>query len=85
MEWNWKDIGNECEQYLGPAGIDYIHVSPPADHVLGNRAYVKYQPASHSLTSRSGSREDFYDMVAKCRKNNVAIMVDYYSVEMCST
>jgi glycosidase len=85
MEWNWKDIGRECEEYLGPAGIDYVHVSPPADHVLGNRAYVKYQPASYSLNSRSGSRQDFYDMVAKCREHNVAIMVDYVANHLAST
>jgi hypothetical protein len=77
MEWNWKDVGEECANHLGPAGVDYVHVSPPAEHVVGNRAYTKYQPTSFKLDSRSGSTEDFRQMVRKCRDHNVAIMVDF--------
>lgn len=76
MEWNWEDIGEECAR-LGKEGWNFVHVSPPAEHILGNQSCIKYQPVSNKLDSRSGSEDDFRRMVAKCRSHGVSIMVDF--------
>jgi hypothetical protein len=77
MEWNHNDVAQECRDYLGAAGIDYVEVAPPTEHVLGSQAFIKYQPTSWQLNSRSGTEAEFYNMVQVCRENNVAIMVDF--------
>jgi len=76
FEWRWEDVGHECEEYLGPAGFDMVQVSPPMEHALGSSWAVRYQPVSYQLESRAGTRQDFIDMVARCRRAGVAIMVD---------
>ena len=35
FEWKWKDIANECEEYLGPKGFCAVQVSPPMEHIQG--------------------------------------------------
>ena len=34
FEWKWRDIANECEQNLGPAGFAAVQVSPPQEHSI---------------------------------------------------
>ncbi|CAG5126335.1 unnamed protein product, partial [Candidula unifasciata] len=81
FEWKWPDIASECERYLGPKGFCAVQVSPPMEHVMvttdGNRPWwERYQPVSYKLTSRSGNEEQFADMVARCKKAGVRIIVD---------
>lgn len=76
FEWTWKDIAKECEDYLGPAGFNMVQVSPISEHVAGDLWSTRYQPTSFLLESRSGSREEFVDMVARCRNSGVDVMVD---------
>jgi hypothetical protein len=33
--WNWTSIKAECPTQLGPAGIDWVLVLPPTDHIDG--------------------------------------------------
>lgn len=78
FEWKWKDIAEECERFLGPYGFSGVQVSPPNEHaVLDNRPwYQRYQPVSYKLQSRSGSEEEFTDMVKRCNAAGVRIYVD---------
>ncbi|MBO6574223.1 MAG: alpha-amylase family protein [Rhodothermales bacterium] len=78
FEWRWDDIADECEDVLGPAGYSAVQVSPPSEnHVVGTRPWwERYQPVSYQLETRSGSREDFADMVRRCDDAGVDIMVD---------
>jgi alpha-amylase len=78
FEWTWSDIAQECEQFLGPAGYGAVQVSPPGEnHIIGGRPWFeRYQPVSYRLESRSGSREEFADMVARCDQAGVDIYAD---------
>ena len=69
-------IASECEEFLGPAGYSAVQVSPPQEHVEGPQWWTRYQPVTYELTSRGGSREQFADMVARCRAVDVEIYVD---------
>ncbi|HEY0195678.1 MAG TPA: alpha-amylase family protein [Kofleriaceae bacterium] len=84
FEWTWTDIARECESYLGPKGFAAVQISPPNEHAwiaTGDGApfpwWMRYQPVSYSLDrSRSGTRAEFIDMVARCRTVGVAIYAD---------
>ncbi len=76
FEWNWQDIAQECEDYLGPKGYAAIQVSPPNEHILGDQWWTRYQPVSYQLESRGGNRAQFIDMVNRCKAVGVDIYVD---------
>ncbi len=89
FEWTWKDIAAECETFLGPNGFGAVQVSPPQEHAVIPNYYSKkenawvqypwfqrYQPVSYKLESRSGNREEFIDMVRRCKAAGVDIYVD---------
>jgi alpha-amylase len=78
FEWKWTDIAQECENFLGPKGYAAVQVSPPNEHavVAGRPWYERYQPVSYQLTSRSGTRAQFIDMVSRCKAVGVDIYVD---------
>lgn len=79
FEWKWTDIASECERVLGPAGFDAVQVSPPQEHALitGAPWWQRYQAVSYAIDrSRSGTRAEFVDMVARCRAAGVGIYVD---------
>lgn len=76
FEWKWPDIAQECETFLGPAGYAAVQVSPPNEHVQGPEWWTRYQPVSYKLESRGGSREEFADMVQRCRNAGVRIYGD---------
>lgn len=76
FEWSWTDIAQECEEFLGPKGFRAVQVSPPSEHAQGLPWFVRYQPVTYNLTSRSGNEEEFKDMVTRCKKVNVDIYVD---------
>lgn len=44
FQWNWASVASECEKYLGPTGIKYAQVSPPAEHINGTFWYTEYVP-----------------------------------------
>ena len=80
FEWRWNDVAQECERYLGPAGFKAVQVSPPQEHIVAAEAgypwWQRYQPVSYQLESRSGDRQEFADMVSRCRQAGVDIYVD---------
>lgn len=81
FEWSWSDIALECEEFLGPNNFTGVQVSPPQEHRIlyanGERPWwERYQPVSYQLESRSGTREQFIDMVQRCNAAGVEIYVD---------
>lgn len=78
FEWPWQDIGRECELYLGPNGFAAVQVSPPTEHMVwdGSPWWERYQPVSYNLVSRSGSEEEFRDMIRRCHRAGVDVYVD---------
>lgn len=76
FEWSWNDIANECESVLGPKGYCGVQVSPPNEHIQGGQWWTRYQPVSYKLESRSGNRQQFIDMVNRCKAVGVLIYVD---------
>ncbi|KAK4293347.1 hypothetical protein Pmani_033953 [Petrolisthes manimaculis] len=80
FEWKWTDIADECERFLGPAGFCAVQLSPPNEHaVIGEDGFPwwqRYQPVSYKLDSRSGTREQFIDMVQRCNAVQVRIIID---------
>jgi len=75
-EWNYVDIAKECREYLGPNGFDAVQLSPIVEHKRGSQWWTKYQPISFGLNTRSGTAQDFQEMVAECRAAGVEVMVD---------
>ena len=76
FEWNWPDVARECEKFLGPAGYAAVQVSPQNEHVPGPEWWTRYQPVSYQLQSRSGTREQFAEMVQRCKAAGVDIYAD---------
>ncbi len=76
FEWSWADVATECETFLGPNGYAAVQVSPPNEHITGDQWWTRYQPVSYEIASRSGSRAEFADMVARCKSAGVDIYVD---------
>ncbi|KAF8747323.1 Alpha-amylase, partial [Rhizoctonia solani] len=73
--WNWKSIAAECESFLGPAGVGFVQVNPPQEHLSGDQWWVDYQAVSYQLQSRRGSRSDFAEMVGRCKNVGVKVSV----------
>jgi alpha-amylase len=79
FEWRWTDVAKECEAYLGPAGFAAVQVSPPSEHAVlpGYPWWQRYQTVGYELDeSRSGTADEFRDMVRRCAAAGVAIYVD---------
>lgn len=76
FEWPWPSIARECEAFLGPAGYAAVQISPPNEHVPGPEWWTRYQPVSYRLHSRGGTREQFADMVQRCKAVGVDIYAD---------
>ncbi|XP_046422139.1 alpha-amylase A-like [Neodiprion virginianus] len=78
FEWKWSDIADECENFLAPQGYGGVQVSPPNENlIISDRPwYERYQPVSYILTTRSGTEDEFKDMVERCNTVGVRIYVD---------
>ncbi|XP_070169478.1 alpha-amylase 4N-like isoform X1 [Polyergus mexicanus] len=78
FEWKWPDIAAECENFLGPLGFGGVQVSPLQENVIvDNRPWwERYQPISYIWRTRSGTSEQFKDMVRRCNNAGVRIYVD---------
>ncbi|XP_069795542.1 pancreatic alpha-amylase-like isoform X2 [Narcine bancroftii] len=87
FEWRWVDIAAECERYLAPYGFGGVQISPPNDHIVLDNPWrpwwERYQPISYKLCSRSGTEEEFRDMVTRCNNVGVQIYADVVINHMC--
>nr|WGG89262.1 alpha-amylase II [Enchytraeus albidus]WLK78496.1 alpha-amylase II [Enchytraeus albidus] len=79
FEWKWADIQSECS-WLAEHGYCAVQVSPPMEHrIVTDPPYPwwqRYQPVSYSMNSRSGSEQQFRDMVEACNDLGVYIYID---------
>ncbi|CAG0906473.1 unnamed protein product, partial [Cyprideis torosa] len=91
FEWKWTDIARECEEFLGPQGFAGVQTSPPNENVVivteaHNRPWwERYQPVSYKLETRSGTEEEFAEMVRKCNAVNVRVYPDLVINHMSGT
>lgn len=52
FQWKWKDIANECENFLSKFGYGGVQITPPAENTViflddGKRPWWdRYQPVS---------------------------------------
>ncbi|XP_055895484.1 alpha-amylase-like isoform X1 [Biomphalaria glabrata] len=80
FEWKWNDIAAECERFLGPYGYCAVQTSPANENRIVTNPYrpwwERYQPVSYKIHTRSGSEDEFRNMVEKCQKSGVRIYVD---------
>ncbi|CAG9810115.1 unnamed protein product [Chironomus riparius] len=79
FEWKWTDIANECETFLAPNGYAGVQTSPPSENIInvnGRPWHERYQPVSYILTTRSGDRNAFIDMVRRCNAVGVRVYPD---------
>lgn len=78
FEWKWLDIAIECEDFLGPKGYGGVQTSPVNENAIvsGRPWYERYQPMSYKLQTRSGTEQEFAEMVRRCRNAGVRIYVD---------
>ncbi|CAL4138325.1 unnamed protein product, partial [Meganyctiphanes norvegica] len=85
FEWKWTDIALECERFLAQAGYCGVQISPPMEHLRDTNPawnepiypwWIRYQPISYKLHSRSGTEEELTDMVHRCNAVGVRIFVD---------
>ena len=74
--WNWNALADECTNYLGPNGYDWILTLPPQEHKTGNQWWVHYQPVSYKLESSAGTRAEFAHMVSDCNAAGVKVVTD---------
>ena len=83
--YNWNSIASECTNYMGPAGIDWVQVSPPQESVVGSQWWVHYQPVSYKIESSLGTRAQFAAMVNACNAAGVMVIVDAVINHMANT
>nr|ATU82421.1 venom alpha amylase [Lethocerus distinctifemur] len=85
FEWTFKEISEECKNFLGPYGYAGLQTSPVNEYaVLENRPwYERYQPVSYKIISRSGNDEQFKEMVKTCNNAGVRVFVDVVFNHMC--
>ncbi len=76
FEWTWNSLAKECTSNLGPAGYNWVEVSPPQEHIVGDQWWVHYQPTSYQIESNLGTRAEFAKMVDTCGKAGVSIIAD---------
>ncbi|KHJ93839.1 hypothetical protein OESDEN_06238, partial [Oesophagostomum dentatum] len=75
FEWKWVDIAKECK-FLEQHGYGAVQVSPPNEHsrttVKGHMPWwVRYEPLSYKIQSRSGNEQQFREMIEKCNEANI--------------
>src|SRR3954462_81876 len=81
-EWNWRSVGRECTDVLGPAGYGGVQVAPPQASLSRSQPptvhpwWEVYQPVDYNLTSRMGDEAQFRAMVKTCRRAGVKVYVD---------
>lgn len=76
FQWPFTSVGRECEDFLGPAGYNWVLLSPAQEHITGEQWWTSYQPVSYDLTSRLGDREELEQAIAQCEAAGVKVYAD---------
>lgn len=75
--WNWRSVGRECHDTLGPLGYGAVQIEPPEEHtVLPEQGYPwweSYSAVSYRLDSRWGTRAELADLVHSCHAAGVQV------------
>jgi alpha-amylase len=77
FEWKYVDIASEC-QFLGENGFGGVQVSPVHESKVDDSYswLLRYRPVSYKISSRSGSVDEFKDMIKTCLESKIRIYVD---------
>jgi len=76
FQWRYSDVAHECQHFLGPNGYRYVQISPPHEHIEGPQWWTDYQPVSYRIASKRGSEAEFDEMVERCGRAGVGVIVD---------
>lgn len=76
FQWNWDSVARECTEQLGPHDYAFVLLSPAQEHIQGEQWWTSYQPVSHLIESKLGTREQFEAMVAACHDAGVQVIAD---------
>jgi alpha-amylase len=76
FQYNWNSVARECADILGPNHFDFVLLSPAQEHIAGDQWWTSYQPVSHRIESRLGSRDEFRKMVETCHDSGVKVIAD---------
>ncbi|MFJ4653192.1 alpha-amylase family protein [Nocardia sp. NPDC088792] len=78
--WNWRSIGRECRETLGPLGYSAVQTEPPQEHsVLPDQGFPwweSYSAVSYRLDSRWGTRAELAELVRSCHSAGVQVYVN---------
>ncbi len=76
FQWNWDSVARECTENLGPHNYAFVLLSPAQEHIEGDQWWTSYQPVSHLVESKLGTRDQFEAMVAACHDVGVQVIAD---------
>lgn len=78
FQWSYNSIAKECTEYLGPAGVDGVQISQPAEHINKNDAWwAVYQPVNFTnFTTMTGNEAELKAMLKACNDAGVKIFAD---------
>lgn len=76
FQFSWDSVADQCTTVLGPAGYGWVLVTPPQEHIDMPEWWASYQPVSHKVESRQGTREQFAAMTLACHEAGVRVVVD---------
>lgn len=76
FQMSWDSVAEQCTQVLGPAGYGWVLVTPPQEHIDLPEWWASYQPVSHHIESRQGTREQFAAMNDACDEAGVQVIAD---------
>ncbi|KAG5679493.1 hypothetical protein PVAND_009057 [Polypedilum vanderplanki] len=77
FEWKFTDIAQECK-FLAEVGYGAVQISPVHESKVDDSYswYLRYQPVSYKIISRSGDIEEFKAMVKECNDLEIRVYVD---------
>lgn len=77
FEWKFKDIAEECK-FLSEVGYGGVQISPVTEAKVNDKYtwYLRYQPVSYKIYSRSGNFDEFVNMVKTCTDEKIRVYVD---------
>ncbi len=78
FQWSYDSIAKECTEYLGPAGVDGVQISQPAEHKnMTENWWAVYQPVNFkNFTTMTGNEAQLRNMIKKCNDAGVKVFAD---------
>ncbi len=76
FQYNWPSVAKQCTEVLGPNDFAFVLLSPAQEHIEGSQWWTSYQPVSHRIESKLGTREEFAQMVRACHDAGVQVIAD---------